>query len=63
MYTYQPDSSEDVQEARLTDFEDQVEHAKLHPRHLVDVEAAVDPLLLKHKKHNEQKNITPSGVK
>ena len=61
-YTYQLESDEAVQEAGLTDFGDHVEQVKFHSRHLVDVEVAIDPFLLKQKQHEEHMNYFPSGL-
>ena len=36
-----------VHGAELRDLEDHVEQAEFHPRHLINVEVAIDPLLLK----------------
>ena len=47
MHTYQLDPDEEAQEAGLKHFEDHMEQAKFHPCHLINVEVAIDPFLLK----------------
>ena len=42
-----------VQEAGLTDLENQVEQADFATGHLIDVEIAIDSLLLKRKQQDE----------
>ena len=42
-----------VQEAGLTDLENQMEHAEFAAGHLIDVEIAIDSLLLKRKQKDE----------
>ena len=42
-----------VQEAGLTDLENQMEQAEFAAGHLMDVEIAIDSLLLKSKKQDE----------
>ena len=53
MYTYQRERDEEVQEAGLTDLENQMEQAEFTAGHLIDVETAIDSLLLKRKRQDE----------
>ena len=45
--------SRKVQEAKLTDFENQMEQAEFAAGHLIDVKIAVDSLLLKRKQQDD----------
>ena len=53
MYTYQRELDEEVQEAGLTDLENQMERAEFAAGYLIDVEIAIDSLLLKRKRQDE----------
>ena len=53
MYTYQRELDEEVQEAGLTDLENQMEKAEFAAGYLIDVEIAIDSILLKRKRQDE----------
>ena len=47
-----------VQEAGLTDLENQTEQAEFAADHLIDVEIAIDSLLLKRKEQHQEAEMT-----
>ena len=53
MYTCQREKDEEIQEAGLTDPENQMEQTEFAAGHLIDVKIAIDSFVLKEKHHNE----------